>query len=67
MSLFLGMFFGAIGTAYMVYGKRQHSASFAVTGLLLIVYTYFLDSAWAILLIGAILIAVPIALDRGLF
>ena len=67
MSLFLGMFFGAIGAAYMVYGKRQHSASFAVAGLLLIVYTYFFDNAWAILLIGAILIALPVAIDRGLF
>jgi hypothetical protein len=66
MALFFGMFFGAIGTAYMLYGKRQHSATYAVSGLLLIVYTYFFDSAWAIIPIGVVLIAAPIAVDRGL-
>jgi hypothetical protein len=66
-AIFFGVLFGAIGSAYMLYGKKTTSVSYAVCGVLLIVYTYFLDSAWAIVLIGAILIAVPIAKDRGVF
>jgi hypothetical protein len=66
-AIFFGVLFGAIGSAYIVYGKKTMSAAFAVCGVLLIVFTYFFDSAWAILLIGSILIAVPIAMARGLF
>jgi hypothetical protein len=66
-ALFFGVLFGAIGSAYIVYGKRTTSAAYAVCGVLLIGFTYFFDSAWAIVPIGAILIAVPIAIDRGLF
>lgn len=64
MGLFLGLLFGAVGTGYLIYGKRQYSAAYAITGALLIVYPYFVSSVAAVLLIGAALIAAPIVLQR---
>ncbi len=65
-SLILSVFFGAIGSAYVVYGKRRMSAAYLVTGVLLVVYPYFVENPWASALIGIVLLAIPIALDRGL-
>lgn len=64
MTLIMGLLFGAVGTGYLIYGKRQYSAAFAITGVLLCVYPYFVSSVVATLLIGAALIAVPFVLQR---
>ncbi len=64
MELFLGLVFGAVGTGYLIYGKRQYSAVFAVTGVLLVIYPYFFSSALAIVLIGAALVAAPFVIQR---
>ncbi len=64
MTLFLGMLFGAVGSGYLIYGKRQYSALFAITGVLLVVYPYFVSSVLATLLIGALLIAAPFVVQR---
>jgi hypothetical protein len=64
VGFFFGLLFGAVGTGYLIYGKRQYSAAFAVTGVLLIVYPYFVSSALAVALIGAALIAAPFILQR---
>lgn len=66
MSLFLGIFFGAIGGAYMVYGKRTTSLPYVFSGVALAVYPYFFDNVWLIALIGIVLIAAPIAINRGM-
>lgn len=59
MGLFFGILFGAIGSGYLLYAKRVYSASFAVAGFLLIVFPYFISSAMAVLLVGAVLAASP--------
>jgi hypothetical protein len=64
MGLFLGMLFGAVGTGYLIYGKRQYSAVFAIAGALLVLYPYFFSSALSIVLIGAALIAAPFVFQR---
>ncbi len=67
MDLFLGLLFGAVGGVYIAYARRQRSALFLLTGVALIAYPYFVDSALAIILIGLALAAIPIAHMRGWF
>jgi len=64
VDLLLGLFFGAIGTAYVVYAKKQYSAEFAIAGAGLILYSYFFTSLLAIVLIGAAIAAAPFAWQR---
>ena len=65
MTLFLGIIFGAIGTAYFVWGKKQHDALFLVAGVVLAVYPYFVDNVWLVLLIGAAVAGFPVARAKG--
>jgi drug/metabolite transporter (DMT)-like permease len=64
MALLLDIVFGAIGSGYMLYAKRQFDALFAVVGFALIVFPYFVSNAWATLAIGAALCAAPFAIRR---
>lgn len=67
MTLFLGLLFGAIGTIYFLYGKKQHDALFLVVGVALAIYPYFFENVLVVLLIGAALSAIPIARSKGWF
>ncbi|MEK6374860.1 MAG: hypothetical protein AABO58_19440 [Acidobacteriota bacterium] len=67
MNLFLGLLFGAVGSGYLVYARRQHNALFLVVGLVLIVYPYFVANAVLLVVIGLCLAAVPILHARGWF
>ena len=58
-TLVWGMLFGAIGVGYFIYGKRQSALVPLVCGLLLMVFPYFFGSAWALVLVGAVLMAIP--------
>jgi hypothetical protein len=66
MTLFLGIVFGAIGGVYLALGRRNHDATYLVTGFLLMLYPYFFSNAFAIIAIGTLLAAVPIARARGI-
>jgi len=61
MDLLWGLIFGAIGSGYLVYAKKQYSAVFAIAGAALILYSYFFTSALAIVLVGAAIAAAPFA------
>ena len=55
----LGMLFGAIGLGYFIYGKRQQAPIPLASGVLLMVFPFFVPNAWATFLLGAALCAVP--------
>ena len=59
-SLFIGMFAGAIGMGYFVYGKKQSKPVPLVTGLALMIYPWFFTNIWLLLAVGLILCIVPI-------
>ena len=61
--LFFGIFTGAVGFAYIVYGRRQSKLVAVVAGLLLCVYSYFIDSWLWLSLIGIGLCAAPFLID----
>lgn len=54
-----GMLFGAVGMGYCLYGRQQRALSPLFCGIGLIVFPYFVDATWLILLIGAVLMAIP--------
>lgn len=51
--------FGAIGSGYFIYGKRQHEGVPMFCGVALMMFPFFVSSAWALFLIGVLLMAIP--------
>ncbi|MEO6094640.1 MAG: amino acid transport protein [Fibrobacteria bacterium] len=62
--LFIEFLFGLFGTGYFIFGKKRGSYIFMGAGAGLCVFPYFVDPLWAILLVGALLTAVPFVI-RG--
>ena len=52
------------GLAYVTYGKKQGRIWFALSGVMLMVYPYFVDSVATSLGVGAVLLAAPFVLER---
>ncbi|MCH7294637.1 MULTISPECIES: hypothetical protein [Acinetobacter] len=57
--LFLGVIFSSIGLGYFMYGKKQKMTVPLVCGLVLMLFTYFIDSTAIISVIGIILSILP--------
>ncbi|WDZ52277.1 amino acid transport protein [Acinetobacter vivianii] len=57
--LFLSVIFSSIGLGYFLYGKKQKMTVPLVCGLVLMLFTYFIDSTAIISIIGVILSVVP--------
>jgi hypothetical protein len=60
----LDIIFGAIGTAYLIYGKRQYDVPFLVAGFVLLIYPYFVSNAVVCGLIGVAVSASPFIVAR---
>jgi Na+/proline symporter len=58
-SLVWGVLFGAIGAGYFIYGKRQQEAVPMLCGAGLMVFPYFVSSTVMLVIVGAILMAIP--------
>ena len=58
-TLMVSVLFSSIGAGYFVYGKKQRQVVPLLTGLALCVYPYFLSNGYAIVVVGALLTAVP--------
>ena len=64
MSLFLGLLFGAVGSGFLIYAKRQYSASYAIAGALLIIFPYVISNTLLTFVIGVAISAAPALLER---
>lgn len=64
--LVISFIFGAIGASYLLYGERRGSFSFLISGLILIMFPYLIDSPFFAALIGLILIVSPFVMQRVL-
>jgi hypothetical protein len=62
-SLMIGVFTGAIGVGYFMYGKRQAKFVPLLAGMMLCVYPYFVDGVVWLLVVGAALMAAPFVID----
>lgn len=61
--LFFGILTGAVGVAYIVYGRRQTRLVPVVAGVFLCVYPYFIEGWVWLALVGAALVAAPFMVD----
>jgi hypothetical protein len=62
-NLFFGIVAGAIGVAYLVYGRRQTKLVPVIAGVLLCIYPYFVESWLWLGVVGALLLAAPFVID----
>ena len=65
MTLFFGLVFGMIGSAFMLYAKKQHEVLPLIVGFALVIYPYFIDNPVLVVAIGICLCAIPLAHQRG--
>jgi len=61
--IFFSIVAGALGFAYMVYGKRQTKLVPVLSGVILCIYPYFVQGWVWLSLIGAALLAAPFVID----
>ena len=57
--LLWGLLFSAIGMSFFIYGRKQRRAVPLVCGIVLMAYPYFVPSTIWLVVIGAMLCAVP--------
>ncbi len=57
--LLLGVLFSSIGLGYFIYGKKQGAMRPLICGIALMIVPYFLSSVALLLVIGAVLCAIP--------
>jgi hypothetical protein len=62
-SLVIGIFTGAIGVGYFIYGKRQAKFAPLIAGMMLCIYPYFVDGVLWTIVVGVVLIAAPFVID----
>ena len=62
-NLFIGIITGALGVAYIVYGRRQTKFVPVVAGVALCAYSYFIDSWVWLCIVGVLLAAAPFVVD----
>jgi hypothetical protein len=62
-NLFFGIVTGALGLAYIVYGKRQTKFVPLIAGILLCAYSYFITSWIWLCVVGAALLVAPFIID----
>jgi hypothetical protein len=62
-SLMIGIFTGAIGMGYFIYGKRQAKFVPLIAGMMLCVYPYFVDGVVWLVVVGLALMAAPFLID----
>jgi hypothetical protein len=62
-NLFLGIVASAVGTAYIVYGRRQAKYVPLLAGISLCLFTFFIDSWMWLCVVGVALLAAPFLSD----
>jgi hypothetical protein len=62
--LLWGVLFSSIGLGYFIYGRRQGKTIPLLCGVALMAYPYFMPNVPALVIIGAIFVAVPYFIRR---
>ena len=57
--LLWGLLFGSIGFGFFIYGKKQKAVVPLITGIVLCVVPYVIADVYALVVVGAILVAIP--------
>lgn len=64
-TLFAGVLFGSIGTAYLIYGKKQQNFVALLSGLGLCGLPYMISNLIFLSLVSILLIALPFIIRNG--
>ena len=59
ITLFMGMFFGAVGLAFFTYGKKQKVFMPLLTGVILFVIPYMITNLYLLIAIGILVCFIP--------
>ena len=59
--IIFSIFFSILGMAYLSYGKKGYPV-FVVSGILLMVYPYFIGTLFWLIVVGIVLCALPFLL-----
>jgi hypothetical protein len=62
-TLLIGIVTGALGLAYIAYGRRQTKFAPLIAGVFLCAYPYFIDSFVWLCVVGVLLLAAPFVID----
>ncbi len=62
--LLWGLVFSSAGLGFFIYGRKKGRLVPIVCGLSLMIYTYFVPNTYVLVVIGAILTALPFFLRR---
>ncbi len=54
-----GLLFGSIGVGYFIYGKNQAHVVARYTGIVLMIYPYFMSNVVALVIVGILLLLLP--------
>lgn len=66
-TLVAGFVVSGVGFVFFSYGRKMGRPIHVITGLVLMVYPYFIPTVWVMLLIGALLCALNyLAVQRGI-
>ena len=57
--LLWGLLYGSIGLGFFIYGRKQRAVVPLICGLALMIFPYFVANTILLVVIGAVLIAVP--------
>jgi hypothetical protein len=58
-TLIWGVIFGSIGLGFFVYGKKQKAVIPLISGIVLMIFPYFISNPYIMILSGIILVALP--------
>ena len=58
-TLMWGIIFGSIGLGFFVYGKKQKAIIPLLSGIGLMVFSYFISNIYILILSGIVLVALP--------
>ena len=64
MGIIIGVFTGAIGMGYFIYGKKQARFVFMLCGVGLMGYTYFIPNMIISVVVGLLLAAIPFLVNE---
>ena len=60
--LAVGLLAGLVGSAYVLYGRRQAEPRFIVCGFALVAYPYVVTGPFATVAVGLLLAALPVVM-----
>ena len=63
-TLMWGMLFGCIGMGYIMYGRKQQNGIALVAGIALCGFPYFIPNTILMVIVGAILAAIPFIIKQ---